>query len=38
VKGKIMEPQFEAGKEKEPHNVATMEKFKRHHASAAKDE
>jgi hypothetical protein len=28
VKGKIMEPQFEAGKEKEPHNVAVMEKFK----------
>jgi hypothetical protein len=23
-----MEPQFEAGKEKEPHNVATLEKFK----------
>jgi hypothetical protein len=28
VKGKIMEPQFEAGKEKEPQNVAVMEKFK----------
>jgi putative lipoic acid-binding regulatory protein len=28
VKGKIMEPQFEAGKEKEPQNVAAMEKFK----------
>jgi putative lipoic acid-binding regulatory protein len=28
VKGKIMEPQFEAGKEKEPWNVAIMEKFK----------
>ena len=28
VKGKIMEPQFEEGKEKEPHNVAFMEKFK----------
>jgi hypothetical protein len=28
IKGKIMEPQFEAGKEKEPHNVAVMEKFK----------
>jgi S-adenosylmethionine synthetase len=28
VKGGIMEPQFEAGKEKEPHNVAVMEKFK----------
>jgi hypothetical protein len=28
VKGKIMEPQFEAGKEKEPQNVAIMEKFK----------
>jgi hypothetical protein len=28
VKGKIMEPQFEAGKEKEPQSVAVMEKFK----------
>jgi hypothetical protein len=28
VKGKIMEPQFEAGKEKEPQNVVVMEKFK----------
>jgi hypothetical protein len=28
VKGKIMEPQFEARKEKEPKNVAVMEKFK----------
>jgi hypothetical protein len=28
VKGKIMKPEFEEGKEKEPHNVATMEKFK----------
>ena len=28
VKGKIMEPQFEEGKEKEPQNVAVMEKFK----------
>jgi hypothetical protein len=28
VKGKIMELQFEAGKEKEPHNAAVMEKFK----------
>jgi hypothetical protein len=28
VKGKIMEPQFGAGKEKEPHNIAVMEKFK----------
>jgi S-adenosylmethionine synthetase len=28
VKGKIMEPQFEAGKKKEPQNVAVMEKFK----------
>jgi hypothetical protein len=28
VKGKIMEPQVEAGKEKEPQNVAVMEKFK----------
>jgi hypothetical protein len=28
VKGKIVEPQFEEGKEKEPQNVAVMEKFK----------
>jgi hypothetical protein len=28
VKGKIMEPQFEEGKEKEPQNIAIMEKFK----------
>jgi hypothetical protein len=28
VKGKIMKPEFEEGKEKEPQNVATMEKFK----------
>jgi hypothetical protein len=28
VKGKIVEPQFEEGKEKEPQNVAIMEKFK----------
>jgi hypothetical protein len=28
VQGKIMEPQFEEGKKKEPHNVAVMEKFK----------
>jgi hypothetical protein len=28
VKGKIMEPKFEEGKEKEPQNVAVMEKFK----------
>jgi hypothetical protein len=28
MKGKIMEPQFEEGKEKEPRNVAVMEKFK----------
>jgi hypothetical protein len=28
MKGKIMEPQFEAGKEKEPQNVAVMENFK----------
>jgi GTP-sensing pleiotropic transcriptional regulator CodY len=27
VKGKIMEPQFEVGKENEPQNIATMEKF-----------
>jgi hypothetical protein len=28
MKGKIMEPRFEAGKEKEPQNVVVMEKFK----------
>jgi hypothetical protein len=28
VKGKIVEPQFEEGKEKEPQNTAIMEKFK----------
>ena len=28
VKGKIVEPEFEEGKEKEPHNVAVMEKLK----------
>jgi hypothetical protein len=28
VKGNIVEPQFEEGKEKEPQNVAVMEKFK----------
>jgi hypothetical protein len=28
VKGKIMEPEFEEGKEKEPQNVAVMKKFK----------
>jgi hypothetical protein len=28
MKGKIVEPQFEEGKEKEPQNVAIMEKFK----------
>jgi hypothetical protein len=28
VKGKIMEPEFKEGKEKEPQNVAIMEKFK----------
>jgi hypothetical protein len=28
VKGKIVEPMFEEGKEKEPQNVAIMEKFK----------
>ena len=27
VKGKIMKPEFEEGKEKEPQNVAVMEKF-----------
>jgi hypothetical protein len=28
VKGKIMKPEFEEGKEKELHNVTAMEKFK----------
>jgi hypothetical protein len=28
VKGKIVEPEFEEGKEKEPQNVAIVEKFK----------
>jgi putative lipoic acid-binding regulatory protein len=28
VKGNIMEPEFEEGKEKEPQNVAVMKKFK----------
>jgi hypothetical protein len=28
VKGKIMKPQFEARKEKEPYNIVVMEKFK----------
>ena len=28
MKGKIMEQEFEAGKDKEPQNVAVMEKFK----------
>jgi hypothetical protein len=28
VKGKIVEPWFEEGKEKEPQNIAVMEKFK----------
>jgi hypothetical protein len=28
VKGKIVEPEFEEGKEKEPQNIVVMEKFK----------
>jgi hypothetical protein len=28
MKGKIVEPEFEEGKEKEPHNLAVMEKIK----------
>jgi hypothetical protein len=28
VKGKIVKPEFEEGKEKEPQNVVAMEKFK----------
>jgi hypothetical protein len=34
VKGKIMEPVFEEGKEKEPQNIAVMEKFKDNDISA----
>jgi hypothetical protein len=34
VKGKIMEPQFEEGKNKEPQNVAVMEKFKENDINA----
>jgi hypothetical protein len=34
VKENIMEPQFEAGKEKEPQNVAVMEKFKDNNINA----
>ena len=34
VKGKIMEPQFEAKKEKEPQNVVVMEKFKNNDINA----
>jgi hypothetical protein len=28
VKGKIVKPEFEEGKEKEPQNITAMEKFK----------
>ena len=28
MKGNIVEPEFEEGKEKEPHNIVAMEKFK----------
>jgi hypothetical protein len=28
MKGKIVKPQFEEGKEKEPQNIGIMEKFK----------
>jgi hypothetical protein len=34
VKGKIMEPEFEEGKKKEPQNVAVMEKFKDNNISS----
>jgi hypothetical protein len=34
VKGKIVEPQFEKGKEKEPQNFAVMEKFKNNDINA----
>jgi hypothetical protein len=29
MKGKIVEPEFEEGKEKEPQNIAVMEKFRK---------
>jgi hypothetical protein len=38
VKGNIMEPQFEAGKEKEPQNIATLEKFKLCDTKMTKDD
>jgi hypothetical protein len=34
MKGKIVEPQFEEGKEKEPHNVGVMDKFKENDINA----
>jgi hypothetical protein len=34
MKGNIMEPQFEEGKEKEPQNVAVMEKLKENDINA----
>jgi hypothetical protein len=34
MKGKIVEPQFEEGKEKEPQNAAVMEKFKNNDINA----
>jgi hypothetical protein len=34
VRGKIVEPQFEEGKEKEPQNVAVMEKFTKNDINA----
>jgi hypothetical protein len=34
VKGNIVEPEFEEGKEKEPHNVAIMEMFKDNDSNA----
>jgi hypothetical protein len=34
MKGKIMEPQFEARKEKEPQDIAVMEKFKENNINA----
>jgi hypothetical protein len=36
MKGNIMEPQFEEGKEKEPQNVAVIEKFKDNDINAMK--
>jgi hypothetical protein len=34
MKGKVVEPQFEEEKEKEPHNIVVMEKFKHNDINA----